>query len=342
MGLNRSLFGLIRDLLWWESQAANTEKKSIYWWNFKISLVLFLPKFNFRWHHHKMGEIIYHNSVYQYLHTRTQYGAGRKIQFSNRTMKIMFRFLWGNSIIFLLGRGDDLNVRLDEENLLRSTHGSVLPRKQSDSPQQSEIDKTSIRPQKPWKRNWQKIHRGSPRLSTTSLGIVYLALKESFVVVAKNTKPKWKCIEKEGEMLLLGHQTVFWNKETDSSARLPSILIKSTFPQPRHKNKLKIMSFDFMAFFFFVYSISFLFSAPWKSRNFAESTDSEKIQLGKLKSIKEDPSAKQWLNPDDIAFECDIKMTIMIAIYWVSRCCLNSIAAVRKIPNFQNSFQEFQ
>lgn len=73
------------------------------------------------------------------------------------------------------------------------------------------------------------------------------------------------------------------------------------------------MSFDFMTFFF-VYSISFLsHSFNEEAKNSAESTDSG---LRKLKNIKriESMAKAAWTG---IVLECRIKMTIMIAIYWV-------------------------
>lgn len=73
-----------------------------YRWDLKTRFIPFFLKFDFRWHHHKMREIIYHNIVYQYLHTRTQHKSDmvpEKIQFSIRTMKIMFRFSLGKILL---------------------------------------------------------------------------------------------------------------------------------------------------------------------------------------------------------------------------------------------------
>lgn len=114
-GLRLSLFGLIRDLLGWsdcrkielKSQPANFShfKQRIKSISLRLKEKLVRFKFNFRWHHHKMTKIIYHNIVYQYLHTRTQhksYLALEEIQFSNRTMEIMFDFLMGKLYYLLI------------------------------------------------------------------------------------------------------------------------------------------------------------------------------------------------------------------------------------------------
>jgi hypothetical protein len=150
------------------------------------------------------------------------------------------------------------------------------------------IDKTFARPWKPWKRNWQKIHRGSPRFSTTSLGIVYLALK-NHSSSRKYENQKWKCIEKTREKCFFWDIKLFIKSQKHNSFHCYKTAF---FPQSEHKNKLKIMSFDFMAFFFFVYSISSLVSAPKRSRNFAESTDSEKILLEKIEKHKRRSSSE--------------------------------------------------
>ena len=71
-----------------------------------------------------MGKIIYHNIVYQYLHTRTQHKNDmvvlKEIQFPNRTMKIMFLFSLGKillSLFLCLGFGDNSDVTTSSINL---------------------------------------------------------------------------------------------------------------------------------------------------------------------------------------------------------------------------------
>lgn len=164
----RSLFRLIRDLLGCRKCEAKTSKRNQQreTFDFKqrgksISMRLkdSLLKFNFRRHHHKMAKIIYHNNVYQYLHTRTQHRsdmASEEIQFSTRTMKIMFRFSSGKTLLshfaaMALGWVSRLCLRcqLLLKTLYRS-HASLLP------------NSSLWLSREPRKKNWQRIHRGSP------------------------------------------------------------------------------------------------------------------------------------------------------------------------------------
>jgi hypothetical protein len=86
------------------------------------------------------------------------------------------------------------------------------------------------------------LHRFEPHLSV------------SFTWVWKNhssssrgtRNQKWKCIE--GKVLLLGLERCLLSRKQIQLRCSPAIVIKSYFFQSRHKNKLKIMSFDFMGF----------------------------------------------------------------------------------------------
>lgn len=139
-----------------------------------------------------MGEIIYHNIVYQYLHTRTQHKSDmvpEKIQFSNRTMKIMFLFSLGKfyylKLLLCLGCWGSFkgNVEWISFGFVWNSHKHhkicmKLPVTQC-------VKTSSSFPRlfsKLWDKNRRKYIAVLHRFSTTSLGIIYLGLEESFVV----------------------------------------------------------------------------------------------------------------------------------------------------------------
>ena len=80
-----------------------------------------------------MGKIIYHNIVYQYLHTRTQHKCDMVLEkdkekpiFKSNNENNVFFFFWENSIIFLSLRVDGVIWKLGQRILKIFRHSNVI------------------------------------------------------------------------------------------------------------------------------------------------------------------------------------------------------------------------